>query len=140
MEFEGQTIADAMANLSGGTRAWLNWINVIALGGLFFIRMKEARVLVGAFVLSMPMGIWLFTKVGLEHPLSGLSHVVFWLPAILVAVYWIRRDGLRSYQGWYRKAGLLWTGLVVATFAISNVFDVFNLLRFLILDDPGPRV
>ena len=140
MEFQGVPIGDAFQALPAHVQTWLNWINLVTLAGVVFLGMREAWILIAAFFLSFPLGIWIYGQVGLNHPLSGISHVVFWLPAVWVVLRRMKRRGWKGYEGWYRKAGFVWAAGVVATFLASNAFDVLNLIRFLVLDDPGPRI
>ena len=140
MEFEGQTIADAAALLSQGTQTWLNVLNLTVLAGILFLGMREAIVLFLAYVLSMPFNIWMFTQVGLFHPLTGLGHVLFWIPAVVWFGIRVKRLGWDHYKGWYRRAALGWSFLLASMFIISNFWDVLNLGRFLLMSDPGPRI
>ncbi|AWZ02103.1 hypothetical protein RHODOSMS8_02587 [Rhodobiaceae bacterium] len=108
---------------------WLTWMQtLLILLPFFFIKRREAQVLIAAQVLNFALGFYIYTAQGnMITKLFGLGHV-FWAFAFAYFVYRIftskaETDGRPYFRAW------LYTATV--TLAISLVFDTYDLIQYI---------
>lgn len=102
--------------------AWINWMGVVNLASLAFLRRTEARWTIAAFAASFATMNVLYAIVGYERIL-GLAHVLFWTPLLAYLLPRLgRHPGNSAYGTWLR--------VLVATNALSLVVDYVDVLRW----------
>ena len=115
------------AGTSLAVQYWMNWMLLIFASSLFFVwKDKPARVVLAAFILTMPIGfaIWSMTK---NVHLLGIAHLLIWLPLLVylyIKVIKTQEFELKSLYG-------VWLILLSSTILVSLVFDVRDV--FLVL-------
>lgn len=108
------------AATSDTVKLWMNWMMTIFLASILFVyKHISARIILGAFVLTLPIAIFIFKQTQSPH-LLGISHIIVWLP---LAIYLIKTEvvgkveQLKSIYGVYLI-------LLLATITISLFFDI----------------
>ena len=108
---------------------WLTWMQtLLILLPFFFIKRREAQVLIAAQVLNFALGFYIYTAQGnMITKLFGLGHV-FWAFAFAYFVYRIftskaETDGRPYFRAWLYAA--------TVTLAISLVFDTYDLIQYI---------
>ena len=129
-EYDGVTFSEAMNLLPNHIGIWLNVIMITAFLGVLFIKKREAQVILGAFVLSIPFTLWIYSNVGISSRLVGLGHVLFWLPAAIFGVVQIWRKQLYRHDGLYAKAFAVWLSIAATFYIVSNFWDVPDAMMF----------
>ena len=101
-------------------RVWLYWIAIIFLSSVIFVwEYKSARIVLAAFILTLPVAIIVFKLLNNAH-LIGITHIVVWGP---LAFYLIKNDLMQpSFQ--YSSPYGVWIMLLLGTIAVSLLFDV----------------
>jgi len=109
-------------------RVWLYWIAIIFLSSVIFVwEYKSARIVLAAFILTLPVAILVFKLLNNAH-LIGITHIVVWGP---LAFYLIKSDLMRpSFQ--YSAPYGIWIVLLLATIAVSLAFDVRDIALVLL--------
>ncbi|NNF57260.1 MAG: hypothetical protein HKN04_03380 [Rhodothermaceae bacterium] len=101
---------------------WLAWlVAVTVIAPIFFIRHREARVVLYWQAANAAFGLALWSVVGLVRLLS-LSHVLFWTPAVIYL----------SQHRPERRQTLFdtWVYLALISMGISLALDVVELVRY----------
>ncbi len=105
---------------------WQLWllllIGINLIVPLFFLDRLEARVVIGAFLLSFVMMTALTGLVGFTR-LLGLGHV-FWIP--LVVFLWTRLEQIPA-EGVFG----LWIRALIAINVLSLVIDTVEVIRYI---------
>ena len=123
-EYNGVSFDQAMSILPEHIGIWLNLIMLTAFLAVFFIKKREAQVILGSFILSIPFTLFIYSNVGIASKLVGLGHVIFWLPAAIYAFVQIWRKQLYQNEGIYQKVFVLWLTIAAGFFLASNYWDV----------------
>ncbi|MDX1519765.1 MAG: hypothetical protein R3318_06540 [Gammaproteobacteria bacterium] len=112
------------AVMTPAVRIWVNWMLAIFLVSIFFVwKHKSARIILAAFILTLPVALVIF-ELGKNPHLLGISHILVWTP---LAVYLLKTEisgqlsRLKSPYGIYLV-------LLLITIAISLVFDVRDVI------------
>jgi len=103
---------------------WMNWMVLIFLCSILFVwKHVPARFVLGAFFLGAIIALVIFNINPNPH-LLGISHLLVWVP---LAIY-LYRKVVRSDT--FRPASPygIWIVLLLATIAISTVFDIRDLV------------
>lgn len=101
-------------------RIWLNWLMIIFLASIIFVRKyKSARIVLASFILTFPIAILVFSISNSAH-LIGIAHIIVWGP---LAFYLIKSD-LRRLSFQFRSPYGVWLILLLGTIAVSLVLDV----------------
>ena len=111
------------AGTSQAVQYWMNWMLLVFISSLFFVwRYKPARVVLAAFILTMPIGfaIWSMTK---NVHLLGIAHLLIWLP-LLVYLY---NKVIKTKEFEFKSLYGVWLSLLSITILVSLVFDVRDL-------------
>jgi len=110
--------------ITPAVRMWLYWIATIFLASIIFVReYKSARIVLAAFVLTLPVAILVFGISNSAH-LIGIAHITVWGP---LAFYLIKSDLMRS-SFLYRTPYGVWIILLLSTIAVSFVFDIRDIV------------
>jgi len=101
-------------------KMWMNWMMIIFLLSIVFVwKHKAARYVLGVIIISMPLAIIIFSVTKSPH-LIGIAHIIVWSPlAILLVLKEIRNSDFK-----FKSAYGIWLVLLIATIAVSLVFDV----------------
>lgn len=107
------------AATSPAVQMWMNWMVVIFVVSILFVRRyPAARVVLAGFVLSAVAGIVIFKITGKVY-LIGLSHILIWTP---LAIYLLRYVlTARNFRAQSMFGG--WIILLLATIIVSLLFD-----------------
>lgn len=101
---------------------WLAWlVAVTVVAPAFFVRHREARVVLYWQAANAAFGLALWSAVGLVRLLS-LSHVLFWTPAVV----YLYRNRPERRRGPFDT----WVYLALASMGVSLVLDVVELIRY----------
>ena len=109
-----------MSNLPNPVQIWMNWMMLIFLCSIIFVwKYRTARWVLAAFLLSMPMAMFIYYLTNTIH-LLGIVHVIIWLP-LLIFLY---RTDFKSES--FKKISPygIWVILLATTIVISLIFDV----------------
>ncbi len=100
---------------------WMNWLIVVFLGSIFFIRShREARWTLAVMLFTVPTVLLIFALFTNIH-LFGLSHILLWLPlSVYFVVQWRNPENVkyRSFNTFSVCACML-----LSTITISLIFD-----------------
>jgi hypothetical protein len=132
MESETATLGSHMMNQAPWLVAWLMWlvfVNVVSV--IFVIRHTEARWVLVAFVVNVPLMNLLYDSYGFVRVL-GLSHIIVWTPLLVFLVLRRSRFNPRTLFGG-------WITVLMLTNGISLVVDYVDLARFLMGDGALPH-
>ncbi len=107
-------------------RLWLNWLTLVNLASIVFLKRPAARWILAAYVAN---GVCMITMAELNgfNRLLGINHIVFWTP-ILVYLYRTRRrtEEPRAYR--------TWLDLYTISISISLTIDVIDVIRYALGD------
>jgi hypothetical protein len=113
-----------MASLPGWVNLWMNWMMLIFLASLFFVRRhRPARYALAALLLTVPIGLLVF-KIHPNVHLLGVAHFVVWLP--LLGYIWRKERGAHLFQP--KTAYGVWITLLVTTIVVSLLFDARDIV------------
>lgn len=108
------------AGTSPAVQIWMNWmLSVFAATLLFAWKHKAARIILGVFVLTVPIALLVFNLSHSIH-LIGIAHILAWGP---LAFYLVKFE-LKSDSFQLKSPYGIWMILLLATIAISLAFDV----------------
>ncbi len=108
------------AATSPTVKIWMDWMLAIFVLSLAFVwNHKTARVIFGAFLLTLPLAIVTFNFTH-SVPLLGLPHIIVWGP---LAIYLIKFEVMRHAFELKTPYGI-YVVLLLATIIISLVFDI----------------
>ncbi|MEQ9143664.1 MAG: hypothetical protein RLO08_04825 [Parvibaculaceae bacterium] len=115
-----------VAALPRWVQLWMNWMGIVLfLGSLVFSFFgREARWMLLAMVLSLAATMGLGMTVG-WNGLWGLAHIVFWTPVVIYIFRRLPEINKTSVYG-------IWLLTAQATMVISLVFDVKDVVQYLI--------
>lgn len=121
-----------MTQTSPIVQLWMNWMAIIFLASLFFVRSRpQARRALMALIATAIGGYTLWAVTGNVH-LLGIVHLLIWLP---LAIYFWKtmlsktarnHDGeanTAKYHTLKYKAFFYWGCLLFMTIVISLIFD-----------------
>jgi len=115
-----------MAILPGPVQLWMNWMMAVFIASIFFAwKHKLARIVLGVFLLTIPVGLLVF-KVSDNIHLLGIAHFLLWAP--LLVVIW--KEKLANKLDFKRPFGI-WILLLSATIVISLLFDIRDIILVL---------
>ncbi len=104
------------------------WILIMTLtlvpAFIFAFRRTEARWIAMGLVQTIVFTPFLIATAGTSR-VWGLTHILFWTGPMISSANGVLRGGA---AGWYRR----WLALAAAVMAISLVFDVLDVARFLL--------
>ncbi len=108
------------AAISPTVKLWTNWMFVIFVTSVLFTwQHVSARFILAAFVLTLPIAVFIFQQTQQVH-LLGISHLIVWAPLL---IYLITFEFIKKQTRPNTPYGV-YLVLLVATIAISLVFDV----------------
>lgn len=111
-----------MAELSPAVQIWTNWMMLVFMASVFFLRHhREARLALAAFVGTMVFAMCTFLVWRNVH-LFALAHIVFWSPLLTYMVRCRLNDQHSDLEK--SKAFLVWSFALMVTMSVSLVFDV----------------
>ncbi len=120
-----------LANQATWIVVWVYWLVFINFAAILFVwKRVEARWVLAAMVVNLPLMNFLFETVGWVR-LLGLSHVLVWTPLLLYL--WWRRDLIERATLY----GKYLTVLFVTNFA-SLILDYHDVARHLLGDGTLP--
>lgn len=103
---------------------WINWMMFIFLASILFVwKYKAARIVLGAFVLTLPLAILVFNVSKSAH-LIGIAHIVVWGPL----AFFLIKNELKRPSFSFKSAYGVWMVLLLGTIAVSLVFDVRDIV------------
>lgn len=106
---------------------WMNWMLIVfAVSIIFSWKHKNARFVLAAFILSIPVGLFIFSLTKSAH-LIGIAHILLWGP---LAVYLILKD-VRGGSFKPRTPYGIWIILLLSTIFISLFFDIRDAVMIL---------
>lgn len=116
------------AATSSAVKIWMNWMLAIFVLSIVFVwNHKTARVIFGAFLLTLPLAMYIFNITGLV-PLLGLAHIIVWVP---LAIYLIIDEVMRHTFEFKTPYGI-YVVLLLVTIIISLFFDIRDSIPILL--------
>lgn len=106
-------------------QAWVYWMMLINTAALVFLRHREARWVMVAWVCNVITMTLLYEMVGYVR-LLGLSHVIWWTPLVL----WLFTRREQFPNGAVRN----WLWIVLLTNTASLVIDYIDVVRYFMGD------
>ncbi len=108
------------AATSDAVKMWMNWMLLIFVLSLVFVyKHVSARYIFGAFVLTLPLAMWIFDLTKSPH-LIGVAHIIAWLP---LAIYLIKTEFVGKVEKLKSPYGV-YLILILTTILISLFFDI----------------
>ena len=104
-------------------RLWLVALAAANMTSLYFIDTTEARVVFGAFVISIIIMTIVYWRLGFVR-LLGIGHI-FWIPMVLWL--WTRLDQTPSLNSTLEH----WLIIVIVMNTISLIIDVVDVARYI---------
>ncbi len=115
---EMQTAINAAT--SPTVKIWMDWMLAIFVLSIVFVwNHKTARVIFGAFLLTLPLAMYIF-NITRSVPLLGLAHIIVWVP---LAIYLIKDEVMRHAFELKTPYGI-YVVFLFATIIISLLFDI----------------
>ncbi|MFQ5664861.1 MAG: hypothetical protein ACE5I7_00355 [Candidatus Binatia bacterium] len=105
---------------------WVAWMVILNSASIVFLRRREARWVLSAWIANMIFMSILFAVNGFNR-LLGLSHVLWWTP--LVIYLWRRLPALER-----SGAFAAWLRILLVTDTLSLVVDFSDVIRYLLGD------
>lgn len=103
---------------------WMNWMMLIFVASIAFVWKKPgARFTLLAFILTMPIGMLIF-YFSRNVDLLGIAHLILWAPLF----YYLYKFEMKREGFTFKSAYGVWTALLMATIAISLVFDIRDII------------
>jgi len=116
------------AATSPAVQMWMNWMFIVFATSIAFVwKYNSARVVLVAFILSLPGAILVFNLTNTVH-LIGIVHLLIWGP---LAVYLVIVD-LKSSSFKFASIYGVWITLLIGTIVVSLVFDVRDIILVLL--------
>ena len=116
-----------METVPKAVQYWMNWMLIIFFASLAFVyKYKAARYVLGAFLLTIPIGFLLFHLTGNIH-LLGIAHVFVWAPLLAFLYKSEFKSGAVNLKSVYG----IWLQLLSATIVISLLFDIRDIVLVL---------
>lgn len=106
-------------------QAWVFWMMLLNTAALFFLKHREARVVLACWVGNVITMSLLYEWAGYVR-LLGLSHVIWWTPLVLYLL--ARRAGFPA--GAVRS----WLWVLLLTNSASLVIDYIDVARYFMGD------
>ena len=125
-------INSQMAALSPVVQIWVNWMMLVLILSVFFVRRhRPARFVFLAFLVTMPVAMTIFYFFRNVH-LFALAHILIWTPLLIYLVKHRKSERKQKAQrvGTGRPYDI-WQILLIGTLSISLVFDIRDV--FLVL-------
>ncbi len=104
---------------------WVFILMTVNTASLLFIKRVEARYVLVAWLINLPLMTYLFETFGYVR-LLGLSHVVVWTP--LLIYLWLKRKNWMPPQSLTDK----WITLLFSVNLLSLVIDYIDVARWLL--------
>jgi len=103
---------------------WMNWMILVFIVSIVFVwKYKAARIVLAAFILTLPIAMLIFNLSKSVH-LIGIAHLIIWGP---LAFYLIKYE-IKSPPFNFKSVYGVWVILLLGTIAISLVFDVRDII------------
>lgn len=116
------------AATSPTVQIWMNWMFVVFATSIAFAwKYNSARIVLVAFILTLPLAILVFNLTNSVH-LIGIAHLLIWGP---LAVYLVIVD-LKSSTFKFASLYGVWIALLLGTIVVSLVFDVRDIILVLL--------
>ena len=113
-----------MDQLPTWVQLWVNWMMLIFICSVFFVRKhRAARIVFMAFILTMPIAIAIFQMTKSVH-LFGIAHLIVWLPLLIYLV----RNQIQNSSFGVKSAFDIWFVLLLVTITVSLPFDVRDIV------------
>ena len=103
---------------------WMGWMMVINLMPFLFLRHREARWTLAAFVASF-ISMNLLAEMNGFNRLLGIAHIIWWTPLV---IYLFRRRKELDYATLFGR----WVIVLLITNTASLVIDYVDVIRFVI--------
>ncbi len=117
------------ASSSPAVMIWLNWMMIIFLSSIFFVwKHKKAWVILAAFLLTLPLALYIFGRTQSVH-LIGLAHIVLWIPLVI----FLYSSELKSKPLQLKTPYGIYLVLLLATITISLFFDIRDAILILLV-------
>ncbi len=111
---------------------WVSWLMAVnTMSVLFVARHVEARWVLGAWLVNLPLMTVLFDSVGFVR-LLGLSHIVVWTP--LLIYLWTRRAECDLKTGFGK-----WAMALFLSNGLSLAIDYVDIVRYMMGDGSLPQ-
>ena len=115
-------INEGINSMPLGWRIWGNWMILINMASLLFIRLREAQFVLAAWI-ENAAGITLMAQLMGYARLLGIVHVVFWTP---LAVYLFVRLRTIERGTWLAR----YLAVLLATITVSLAIDYVDVARY----------
>ena len=113
--------------LPQSVQMWMNWLNIVFLMGLFFVKNhRAARWSLVAYLAGFLVGAVIFYYT-VSIALLGVTHIVCWLPLL---IYLVRTKAIK-WQLQVSSVYEVWVILLALTIAISLFFDFRDLFNII---------
>ncbi len=107
---------------------WMNWMMLVFVLSIVFVwNRKPARYVLLSFVLTMPVAMLVFYLTATVH-LLGIAHLLVWGPLF----YYLYSVEIKPQGLAFNSPYSIWLLLLMATIAISLVFDIRDLVLVLL--------
>lgn len=103
-------------------KAWVGWMMIMNSACLIFLKNREARWVLAAWIANIIFMTILAEQIGYVR-LLGLSHVIFWTPLM---VYLLLRRSTFDLSALYGR----WLAILIATNCISLIIDYVDVARY----------
>ncbi len=111
-----------MATLPPLVGLWVNWMMVVFMSSICFVRRHiEARWALASFICSMSLAILIFHLWGNIH-LFGLAHLILWAPLFIYLLMRFKSDLEKKYKSW--SLFKIWIIMLITTIGVSLPFDI----------------
>ena len=115
--------AALMAETSPAVQIWMNWMMLVFLASVFFLKNHRVARWVLITIVATMIGailIWMMTK---NVHLFGIAHLILWAPLAIYLWKTVLSKQAKTNMKQYRVF-FIWVCLLFATILISLVFDV----------------
>ncbi len=106
---------------------WVAWLAAVNCASVLFLRQREARWVLAAWLANIVLMNVLFARYGFSR-LLGISHVLFWTP-LLAYLLSARRAWIPAREG-RPVAFAAWLLALIASNGLSLAIDVVDVARY----------
>ncbi len=120
------TLFEGIFSQAAWLQIWVVWLMLVNSASVFFVRRREARWVLGAWLVNALL-MTVLAEVNGFNRLLGLSHVLVWTPLLVyLALRWSGFSGASLYDKWLR--------VLFASNLLSLIVDYLDVVRYLFGD------
>ncbi len=131
MEYSVEEVRQLIAAQGPALLAWVRWLGFINVAALLFVRRRQARWALAAFVFIVATNLPMVMTLGVVKALA-FPHLLVWIPMLIYLTRELRWGDIQPQSPFG-----VWVILYMTTCLVSVIFDIRDGAQY-ILGDRGP--